>query len=247
LRSVLIALSLVACNTGTAPVASDRDIPAQAQDPHPLNLNYTQGYSRSAHVEVAPGVFILADLVATGRYRVTTEAAADRARAADMSSSRSSGTSTSTSWGDSGITSDSGTWEIPSCGNWDLGSYNDSLRRSSELFDDPVSWSTHAAVFSSGFDNGTTEHVISSGVITWAGTVEGIGSTQYVFVNDAYIGFVEDHQTDSVLGNAQTYLEVPCDDGFLDLTTFDTMYVRDGDSAIEINHRTDAYAVCCPG
>jgi hypothetical protein len=232
LRTIIALLTLAAC--GTEEPAQEGALPGDSvQDSeHPLDTNMTQGHTRGEHIEVAPGVFLLADLVESGLYRLSEEPMA------------SMGTSYTGYTGYTTYTYPTGGY--PSCFNYDYGTNGDEIDDSS-LFGDWIAWNSWASAASYEID-GTVYHQLNTYAesITNLFPVDGIGATQYIFLNDLYIGFIEEHLADSDMAFPVLWLDVPCDEGYLDLSTFSTMYIRDGDSAIEVNNRADAYVVCCP-
>jgi hypothetical protein len=235
LRTITALLTLAAC--GTQQPVGEGVQPGESVPDAGLTLdtNMTQGHTRADHVEVADGVFLLADLANSGQYRA-------------ISSGGGTSTTTGTGYtGYTGYTTYTGyTGYTPSCFNFDYGTNGDEID-DSQLFGGWLAWNGWAQA--SSFDDGTQVYnqIFPN---AWASVdldeVDGIGAIQYLWLNDEYIGFAEEHLTDEQMALTVTFLEVPCDEGYLDFSTFNTMYIRAGDSAIEVNNRTDAYVVCCP-
>jgi hypothetical protein len=238
----LTVLALAACNTDrpAAPDASGGNGPiadATAVST-PVDPSLTQGHDQSDHVEVAPGVFLLRDLWETGRYQVLQ---GDDEVMALMGGGTSTGTGTATSGWTS--TSDTGGGTTASCFVGDSDSYYD---YETQLFEHSGNWSIFAAAYSSDF-TGEVLNTISthSSAYTIYPGVDGLGASQYVYLNDEYIGYASVDLANDTLAMAGMYLTVPCDEGYLDLMTLNTAYLRDGDNAIEIDKSNSAYLVCC--
>jgi len=232
--TVLVLSALTGCDTGEAPTLGPDFDPAVGPA---LDLNMSAGHEKAAHTEAAPGVFILTALYETGEYDFTP-AMGETPMAQDIEPAIGPGGGSSY------------------CYEYETRSYSDSTSAGT-LFGGDTTWSAYVSAYS--YDNGplgVTNNIyatITTSAPTFS-TIDYIYAYGYVYVNERYVGYVTDYQTDDNSAYISGNWSLPCLDGTMDFKVYTTHYAYDypdGDytgtrQSLSISNTLDAVVECCP-
>jgi len=245
---LLSALALVACQTGDTPTPGPDFDPAVGP---PLDLNLSAGHAEDEHTEVAPGVFMLTSLHQSGEVTFTPALGETLLAGESLTPDQLPGALEPTFGGGPG-----GGGPGPStCYESDYRYYTDSTSAGT-LFGGDTTWSASATAYSYDYPatslNSVYAYVTTSGP-SFA-TLDYVYAYAYVYVNERYIGYMTDYQTDDNYAYVYGSWDLPCLDGYLDLKVYTSHYVYDYPTGsytgprqnLSIGNTLEASVTCCP-
>ncbi len=263
------SLALVACNGAAPEAVADAPAPAAtAAAAVPFgaptyDINMTEGYLQSDHVEVAPGVYVLKHLVESGAVRYTDLSPAEgtirtlpRLNGSELppppvpSPGETGGTGDDGGVVDTGGSSGggSGPWGPGRdyCYEYDTDSYYDSTRNGTLFGDDPT-WYGYATAYS--YDYGSYDYDRAyTYVYSYSPVSLGyVYAYAYVYVNDRYAGYVSASSSPGTSAYAYGSWDASCDrDGTLDVTVTGSHYFSEYPGAtLSVSNSVSASVACC--
>jgi hypothetical protein len=204
---------LVACSE--IPTDEPAQLDPLAADPG-IDPAISQGYTAADHVQIAPNLYLRADLYETGRYGLGTDNYPHLSR---------------TTGGNTCVEYDQGVVD---------GQEDDIFVHDLDWSISAEAYSVSTSNFVSSYP------YIATSSLDPGDTLELFHAEAYLFLNGEYVAFFESTDLNNSGTAPIEYLFVPCDDGYLDVTALAQVEARDGDQALSIENRADAIIECCP-
>lgn len=232
-----VFFALTACGTEADSIPTPDPV-------HPtLDLTMTGGLTEKDHVEVAPGVFMSAELEASGEVKyhdlgLRPESMLDPEDMFGLAEAEPS--------------SIIGGGGYSYCYNYGT-DYGSDTTRYGDLFGGNTSWYNYVSAYSYDYEApgaGYDYHYdsVSTYVSTEAGAyVNYVYAYAYIYINGRYAGYAQQYATPGRSAYAYGYWEAMCRGGVLevDAYTYNSAYNYDGQS-ISVGDRLSTTVTCCP-
>jgi hypothetical protein len=199
------------------------------------------GHEAAEHTEVAPGVYLLSSLVASGDVRFVQQTREEFEEAASTRARRGYG---------------GGYTDYDYCYNYDYDSVSDSLSGTT-MFQASPSWYGSANAYSYHYDTRGDRYDQDYEQVSaylWNYTrhpIASMSSMAYVYINGDYAGYVMDTGTNRTTALAYATYDATCEDGTvsIEVRTYQYWNNMGGGGAREpylyLSYTMDASAACC--